>query len=45
MGEFPTATQAEEIETPGHGQVRALVTLAGCLYVVVAFLFAAPRRR
>ncbi len=29
MGELPTATLAEEIETPGDGQVRALVTLAG----------------
>jgi len=29
MGELPTATLAEEIETPGDPQVRALVTLAG----------------
>jgi anaerobic selenocysteine-containing dehydrogenase len=29
MGELPTATLAEEIETPGDEQVRALVTLAG----------------
>jgi anaerobic selenocysteine-containing dehydrogenase len=29
MGELPSATVAEEIETPGDGQVRALVTLAG----------------
>ena len=29
MGELPSATLAEEIETPGDGQVRALVTLAG----------------
>jgi len=29
MGELPTATLAEEIETPGDGQIRALVTLAG----------------
>jgi anaerobic selenocysteine-containing dehydrogenase len=29
MGELPAATLAEEIETPGEGQVRALVTLAG----------------
>jgi anaerobic selenocysteine-containing dehydrogenase len=28
-GEYPVATLAEEIETPGEGQVRALVTLAG----------------
>jgi anaerobic selenocysteine-containing dehydrogenase len=28
-GEFPIATLADEIETPGDGQVRALVTLAG----------------
>jgi anaerobic selenocysteine-containing dehydrogenase len=29
MGELPAATLAEEIETPGPGQVRALLTLAG----------------
>jgi anaerobic selenocysteine-containing dehydrogenase len=29
MGELPAATLAEEIEQPGDGQVRALVTLAG----------------
>ncbi len=29
IGELPSATLAEEIETPGEGQVRALVTLAG----------------
>ncbi|MCP4035916.1 MAG: molybdopterin-dependent oxidoreductase, partial [bacterium] len=29
MGELPTSTLAEEINTPGEGQVRALVTLAG----------------
>jgi anaerobic selenocysteine-containing dehydrogenase len=28
-GELPVATLAEEIETPGDGQVRALVTVAG----------------
>ena len=28
-GELPAATLADEIETPGEGQVRALVTLAG----------------
>ena len=28
-GEFPVATLAEEITTPGEGQVRALVTSAG----------------
>ena len=28
-GEYPVATLADEIETPGDGQVRALVTLAG----------------
>ncbi len=28
-GELPVATLAEEIETPGPGQIRALVTLAG----------------
>ncbi|WP_024801261.1 molybdopterin oxidoreductase family protein [Nocardia sp. BMG51109] len=29
MGEFPIATLADEIRTPGEGQVRALVTVAG----------------
>jgi len=29
MGEVPSAALAEEIETPGPGQVRALVTFAG----------------
>jgi len=29
MGEFPCACLAEEIETPGEGQVRALITIAG----------------
>src|SRR5207244_3210819 len=28
-GEFPAACLAEEIETPGDGQIRALVTVAG----------------
>lgn len=28
-GEFPVATLADEIETPGPGQIRALVTCAG----------------
>ena len=28
-GEWPVAALAEEIETPGEGQVRALVTIAG----------------
>lgn len=28
-GEFPVATLAEEITTPGDGQIRALVTVAG----------------
>ncbi len=28
-GELPAATLAEEIDTPGPGQIRALVTLAG----------------
>jgi anaerobic selenocysteine-containing dehydrogenase len=28
-GEFPTAALAEEIETPGEGRIRALVTHAG----------------
>jgi anaerobic selenocysteine-containing dehydrogenase len=28
-GELPVATMAEEIETPGEGQIRALVTVAG----------------
>jgi len=29
FGELPVACMAEEIETPGEGQVRALITLAG----------------
>ncbi|MCU0684085.1 MAG: molybdopterin oxidoreductase family protein [Polyangiaceae bacterium] len=29
FGELPTAALADEIETPGPGQVRALVTIAG----------------
>jgi anaerobic selenocysteine-containing dehydrogenase len=29
FGEFPCACLAEEIETPGAGQVRALITIAG----------------
>ena len=29
MGEYPAVALAEEIETPGEGQVRALVTVAG----------------
>lgn len=29
MGELPAAAMAEEIETPGEGQLRAMVTLAG----------------
>jgi anaerobic selenocysteine-containing dehydrogenase len=29
MGELPVATLADEIETPGEGRVRALVTVAG----------------
>jgi anaerobic selenocysteine-containing dehydrogenase len=29
FGEFPVATLADEIETPGEGQVRALITIAG----------------
>jgi anaerobic selenocysteine-containing dehydrogenase len=29
LGELPVACLAEEIETPGEGQVRALVTVAG----------------
>ncbi len=28
-GEFPVATLADEIETPGTGRIRALVTIAG----------------
>jgi anaerobic selenocysteine-containing dehydrogenase len=28
-GEFPVATLAEEIDTPGKGQIRALITSAG----------------
>src|SRR5690606_35338567 len=29
MGEIPVATLAEEITTPGEGQIRAMVTVAG----------------
>jgi anaerobic selenocysteine-containing dehydrogenase len=29
MGELPTASLSDEIETPGEGQIRGLVTLAG----------------
>ena len=29
MGEFPVATLAEEIDTPGEGRLRALITVAG----------------
>jgi anaerobic selenocysteine-containing dehydrogenase len=29
LGELPVATLAEEIDTPGDGQIRALVTVAG----------------
>jgi anaerobic selenocysteine-containing dehydrogenase len=29
FGEYPVATLADEIETPGEGQVRGLITLAG----------------
>ncbi len=29
LGELPVATLADEIETPGEGQVRALVTISG----------------
>ena len=29
MGELPVAALAEEIDTPGEGQIRALVTIAG----------------
>jgi anaerobic selenocysteine-containing dehydrogenase len=29
LGELPVATLADELETPGDGQVRALVTVAG----------------
>jgi anaerobic selenocysteine-containing dehydrogenase len=29
LGELPVAALAEEIETPGEGQIRALVTVAG----------------
>ncbi len=29
FGEFPVATLADEIETPGAGQIKALITVAG----------------
>ena len=28
-GELPAATMADELETPGEGQVRAMITYAG----------------
>jgi anaerobic selenocysteine-containing dehydrogenase len=29
VGEYPAVTMADEIETPGEGQVRAMITVAG----------------
>src|SRR5947208_14510294 len=29
LGDLPSAVLADEIETPGQGQIRAMVTLAG----------------
>ncbi len=29
FGEYPVATLADEIETPGDGQIRAMITIAG----------------
>ncbi|MFF4769982.1 molybdopterin oxidoreductase family protein [Streptomyces sp. NPDC001255] len=29
LGEFPVATMADEMETPGEGQIRALLTVGG----------------
>ncbi|GAA2053422.1 molybdopterin-dependent oxidoreductase [Catenulispora yoronensis] len=29
LGEFPVATMADEIETPGEGRIRALITVGG----------------
>src|SRR4029077_16792348 len=29
LGEFPVATMADEIQTPGEGQIRALITVGG----------------
>jgi anaerobic selenocysteine-containing dehydrogenase len=29
FGEYPVATLADEIETPGEGQIRAMITVAG----------------
>jgi anaerobic selenocysteine-containing dehydrogenase len=29
LGEYPSATMAEEMDTPGEGRIRALVTIAG----------------
>jgi len=29
LGEYPSVTMADEIETPGEGQVRAMITVAG----------------
>ncbi|MER7764134.1 molybdopterin-dependent oxidoreductase [Streptomyces sp. NPDC097619] len=33
LGEFPVGTLVDEIETPGEGQVRAVITVAGNLVV------------
>ena len=45
FGELPVVCLAEEIETPGEGQVRALVTLAGNPVVSTPRVRAARRAR
>src|SRR5262249_25873443 len=47
LGELPVACLAEGIETPGDGQVRALITIAGnpCLSTPNAGRWAPPARR
>ena len=45
LGELPRRVLAEEIETPGEGQVRALVTVAGNPVLVDAERRAARRAR
>ena len=44
FGELPAACLAEEIETPGEGQVRALITIAGNPAVSTPNASAWPRR-
>jgi len=43
-GEYPAACLAEEIDTPGDGRVRALVTVAGNPVLSTPTAVASPRR-